>query len=226
MANVTERANNISFGVSGQTDKVMPSEVIDPAPPGQCSMYRVSVMQRSQRGALVDRGANGGILGNDARVIWTHGREVDVTGIDNHELNALKLVDAVAKVTTQLGEAIIIMRQYAYHGLQRTIHSSAQIEHYKNVVHDRSMRVGGTQHIRTVCGYILPLDIINALPYLPQKPPTDDELIKLPHIILTCRAPWDPKCVDFLLTTRDDWYNTLKDYDEGLIKTPFDQYPW
>ena len=53
MANVTERATNISFGVSGQTNQVMPSEVIDPAPPGQRSMYHVSVMQRSQRGALV-----------------------------------------------------------------------------------------------------------------------------------------------------------------------------
>jgi hypothetical protein len=34
---------------------------------------------------LVDRGANGGI-GNDARVHHVHLREVDVTGIDNHEL--------------------------------------------------------------------------------------------------------------------------------------------
>jgi hypothetical protein len=51
----------------------------------------------------VDRGANGGIIGNDARVHHVHLREVDVTGIDNHELNSLKLVDAGAKIMTNKG---------------------------------------------------------------------------------------------------------------------------
>ena len=66
--------------------------------------YRVTNHERKKRnlrGSLVDRGANGGILGKDARVIRTHTREVDVTGIDNHELNALKIVDAAAKVMSQ-----------------------------------------------------------------------------------------------------------------------------
>jgi len=81
----------------------------------------------------MDRGANGGILGCDANVILIHAREVDVTGIDNHELNALKLVDASAKVITQLGPAIVILRQYAYHGLDRSIHSAGQIEHYTRI---------------------------------------------------------------------------------------------
>ena len=59
-------------------------------------------ISRNKCGALVDRGANGGIVGNDAHVIYTHLREVDVTGIDNHELNALKIVDASAKVNTHI----------------------------------------------------------------------------------------------------------------------------
>jgi hypothetical protein len=58
----------------------------------------------------MDRGANGGILGNDAAYPCTH--EVDVTGIDNHELNALKLVDAALKITPTR-PAIGIFRQYA-----------------------------------------------------------------------------------------------------------------
>jgi hypothetical protein len=62
----------------------------------------------------MDRGANGGIIGNDARVHHVHLREVDVTGIDNHELNSLKLVDAAAKIMTNKGPAIGIFRQYAY----------------------------------------------------------------------------------------------------------------
>jgi hypothetical protein len=70
----------------------------------------------------MDRGANGGIIGNDARVHHVHLREVDVTGID-HELNLLKLVDAAAKIMTNKRSAIGIFRQYAYHGVNRTIHS-------------------------------------------------------------------------------------------------------
>ena len=65
--------------------------------------YHVSQHKRSARGSLVDRGANGGVIGNDARVFLKHQQEVDVTGIDNHELNGLKIIDASVKVITQRG---------------------------------------------------------------------------------------------------------------------------
>jgi len=105
--------------------------------------------RRGNRDALVDRGANGGIIGDDAHVLYTHpGQEVDVTGIDNHQIDSLKVVDVSAKIVTQQGKAIGIFRQYAYHGKGRTIHSSGQIEWYKaNTIHDRSLMVGGAQHI-------------------------------------------------------------------------------
>ena len=188
--------------------------------------YNVSnhVTKHNKRGSLVDRGANGGIIGDDARVILQHQREVDVTGIDNHQMNSLKIVDASAKVMTQKGPAIVILKQYAYHGTNRTIHSAAQIEHYKNRVDDRSMKVGGNQCIRTNDGYIIPLDIINGLPYMKMHPNTDSEWEKLPHIILTSGGDWNPTVLDNTLTDKDDWYNTLKDLDEGMIKTPFDEY--
>jgi len=57
-------------------------------------------IKQSKRGTLVDRGANGGILGNDAKVIFKRNKTVDVTGIDNHELNALPMVNAAAKTIT------------------------------------------------------------------------------------------------------------------------------
>jgi len=82
-------------------------------------VYRVSAhaAQRSNCGALVDRGANGGIIGNDAHILFTHpGQEVDVTGIDNHQIGSLKVVDACTKIFTQRGEPIGMFRQYAYHG--------------------------------------------------------------------------------------------------------------
>lgn len=162
-------------------------------------------------------------LGNDARVIFQHQRQVDVTEIDNQELNSLKIVDASAKITTQNGQAIAILRQYALHGRGRTIHSDGQLEHYKNKVDDRSMKVGGQQCIRTLDGYVFPLDIINGLPYLQMVPNTDEEMRTLPHVILTAGNEWDPSVLDNMLTDQEDWYNMLKKDDDGIIKTPFDE---
>jgi hypothetical protein len=75
--------------------------------------YRVStlVTKKSKRGALVDRGANGGILGADAHVWQKHRQKIDVTGIDNHEMTGLQMVDGTAFVKTQNGPVILIMQQ-------------------------------------------------------------------------------------------------------------------
>ena len=81
-------------------------------------------------------------------------------------MTGLKIVDASAKVPSNHGDIIVILQQYAYYGRGRTIHSAGQMEHFKTAVHDRSMKVGGHQCIRTLEGYILPLNIINGLPYL------------------------------------------------------------
>ncbi len=118
--------------------------------------YHVLIVKQSKCGTLVDRGANGGIIGNNTHVFRTHIDTVDVTGIDNHALPSLKLVDASTLVQSNHGLIVIIMQQYAYHGLGCTIHSSSQLEHYKNIVEDRSMKCGGKQCICTHVGYIIP----------------------------------------------------------------------
>jgi len=69
----------------------------------------------SKRGTLVDRGANGGVLGDDAKVVFHRKKTVDVTGIDNHELSSLHVVNAAAKTLTDKGEAILILRHCACH---------------------------------------------------------------------------------------------------------------
>ena len=168
--------------------------------------YSVSkhAISRAKRGSLVDRGANGGILGSDAHVRVKHPRKVDVTGIDNHELNSLPIVDASAKILTDQGPAIAILQNYAYFGRLRTIHSAGQIEHYGATVDDRSMRVGGRQCITTKEGYVIPLDIINGLPYLQMEPHSSREFEDLPHIILTGPDDWDPRKLDNMLSDRDD----------------------
>ena len=48
--------------------------------------------QHAKHGALVDRGANGGLAGSDVRVLSTSSRKCTVTGIDNYEIPGLDLV--------------------------------------------------------------------------------------------------------------------------------------
>ena len=68
--------------------------------------YNVSVHKGLRTGALVDRGANGGIAGEDVRVINKTGRQADVQGIDNHQIVDIPIVTARAVINTHCGEAI------------------------------------------------------------------------------------------------------------------------
>jgi hypothetical protein len=117
------------------------------------TIYVASDHRTVCQGALVDRGANGGIAGDDVRIIHESGRQVDVQGIDNHQIVDIPIVTAGAVVSTQRGDVIIIMHQYAWTKKGKTIHSSGQLEWYKQDVNDKSGRVGGRQRIKTIDGY-------------------------------------------------------------------------
>ena len=67
----------------------------------------------SRNGTLIDRGANGGLAGNNVRVLHQTGRKVDVQGIDNHQVTNIPIVTVAGVVNTQRGEVILIMHQYA-----------------------------------------------------------------------------------------------------------------
>lgn len=56
------------------------------------------------------------------------------------------------------------------------------------------------------------------------QPHTDKELKDLPHVILTSGAPWDPTVLDNTISDKNDWYNTVKDYEEEFINSPFDEF--
>ena len=187
--------------------------------------YRISAhISRNLRGSLVDRGANGGIAGDDVIILHRYEKYVDVTGIDNHEMTGLQIVDCLGKVMTQLGEAIVILRQYAYLGKGKTIHSSGQIEYHHNKVDDRSMVVGGSQCIRTHDGKVIPLDIINGLPYMKMVPPTERECKELPSCTLTSDEEWSPKVLDKVISFDSSWYNDVRKEsdDDYRIQSPFD----
>ena len=87
----------------------------------QVDMHRVHYyhshrmeLKGSNKGALVDRGANGGTCGDDVRVIEKSHGIVDVRGIDNHEMPNTPIVTAGGVVHAQSGEVIAIMHQHAH----------------------------------------------------------------------------------------------------------------
>lgn len=172
-------------------------------------------------GSLVDRGAHGGILGSDALIIFQHQRWINVTGIDNREMDKLCIVDATALAMSNKRLVILLLQQYACLGTGRTIHSVPKMEHAGNLANDRSLKVeGGRQCIQCLDGYILPLDIHNGLPYLPMTACDLKLMNKYPHIRLTSGKFWDPTVLDNNFSDQQDWVNTVADLDKGIIQTP------
>ena len=60
-------------------------------------------------GALVDRGSNGGLAGDDVRIISKSLRTVHVQGIDNHQCKNIPIVTTGSVTRSQRGPVIIIM---------------------------------------------------------------------------------------------------------------------
>ena len=105
--------------------------------------YHVAQASQAQHVSLVDRGANGGLAGSDVRILSRSSRKCTVTGIDSHELQGLDVVQCAALVETNHGIVNLIMNEYVFYGKGHTIHSSVQIEWFKNSADDRSVQVGG-----------------------------------------------------------------------------------
>jgi hypothetical protein len=82
-------------------------------------VYHVSTSNHSEvSGALIDRGANGGIAGNEY---------VNVEGIDGHVMEWHRLVTAGAVTHSNRGPVILIMHQYAHSSKGHSIHSLPQL---------------------------------------------------------------------------------------------------
>jgi hypothetical protein len=156
--------------------------------------------------SLIDRGANGGVSGDDVRVIFRTNRTVNVKGIDNHHVSNIGIKTVGGVVQTQHGPVIAIMHQYALLGKGASIHSSSQLEWYKNDVNDKSLHVpGGLQRITTLEGYIIPLTIKDGLSRLDIRPRTDHEFDTLPHVFLTSELEWDPTVLDHQYHDSSEW---------------------
>ena len=96
--------------------------------------YHVDQAKQAQHGSLVNRGANGGLAGSDVRILSKSSKKCTVTGIDQHQINGLDIVQCDALAIINHGYVYLIMNEYAYYGKGHTIHSSGQIEWHKNLV--------------------------------------------------------------------------------------------
>ena len=145
------------------------------------------------------------MAGDDVMVIERGERSATVNGIDGHTVQDLPVCTVAAQVKSNKGPIILIMHQYAYLGKGKTIHSSGQIEYYKNAVDDKSSKVGGKQCIVTPDGYVIPLNIKNGLAYMDMSKPTDQEFSSLPHVVLTSDSNCDPKLLDSEFDPEVEW---------------------
>ena len=188
--------------------------------------YDVGKHRTTHRGALIDRGANGGIVGDDARIIAETSRVVNVQGIRDHQVTDLKIVSAGGVVDSQHGPVIAIFHQYAHMGSGKSIHSSIQLEAFGLEVNDKSCKVtGGRQRIVTPDGYVHPLQIKDGLAYLSMRPFTDKEWETLPHVHWTQDKDWDPSVLDHALGDHDEeWFDAVTDITELPNKHLFDEF--
>ena len=187
--------------------------------------YRVSAyLNKLARlwAALIDRGANGTIVGRDMRVITRYDTTTDLCGIDDHTVQNLTIVKAGGVTRTQRGFIILIVDQGAYMPNGKTVLSCGQIEHFKCQVNEKAAAITGrTPSIVTLEGYIIPIATRRGLPYIYLRPFTDQEWESLPKVCITSPKPWDPSVLD--LHIPDEWYEQQTSHSEYLQDSPFDE---
>ena len=136
----------------------------------KCSQYLIYYVTKSIRSSLyslVDRRDNGGVAGSYVIVFDNHpDRKVEIYGIDNHNITSIPLVTAEVVTSTIKGEVIVMMNQHAHYGKNKTIHSSPQIENYKNIADALSIKVCGGKYVATAEKHNIPMSILGSLSYM------------------------------------------------------------
>ena len=98
------------------------------------------------------------------------------------------------------------------------------MEHYKNKVDDRSIKVGGSQHITILDNYKIPLSIRNYIPHMPLGPHTDDESEILPNFILASDKDWDPTLLDCEMNLENEiWFDDQSFFSVSPNNKNFDE---
>jgi hypothetical protein len=79
--------------------------------------------------ALIDRGANGCVCGDDMRVLEGSERCVDASGFGRHRENQLRIVTAQAPIEIHKGDVIAVFYQIALLGKGKSILSFLEMEY-------------------------------------------------------------------------------------------------
>ena len=159
------------------------------------STYHISKHSASFYGSLIDRGANGGLL---VCVLEETGRKVSVTNVGSHELPGLDIVTCVAPTQTNHGNVNMHMHEYAYYGTGNTIHSTCQIEWFKNTCDGKFHHVGCREVITFLVGYATPLKCRSCLMCMSiLGKTTDHNLDQYPCVVLTSLHEWDPTVLKY-----------------------------
>jgi len=230
-SSINQAPRNINYNGVTYTVKNHERPVKDPERP----VYRVSNTSRTQEtGSLMDRGSNGGVAGEDCRVIEFHPhRKADLIGIDQHMMTGLRIATVGGYVKSTVGPIIIVMHQYAHTGRGISIHSPGHWEYYGANVCDKSSVVGGTQTVTLPGGLKIPMNIVNGLPRIPMRPYTDKEWEEVPHVHVTVDHDWDPRVLDCHITDNEQWYDAqqepqdwppIEDFDEKGQSTKIETY--
>ena len=119
--------------------------------------------------ALVDGGANGGIIGRDMRIIYYNadGKQVRIGIVGDHRLTGNRLCFGCSVAKSNLGWIKLMWAQGAQVKTQENlILSVVQMRDNGCLVNDVALAHRGKQEILTPGGVKLPLIIKNGSPYL------------------------------------------------------------
>ena len=176
---------------------------------------------RRNRGCLVDRGANGCIVGSDTSLVERTDKYIDLTGIADHTVRKLNITHNAAVVDTHLGKVIAHIYQGASMTDGQTILAPVQMEAHGCTVMDGNTD-GKQPYIQTSDGYRIPMCKRQGLLYVDMRPVLDAEWEQLPHIHLTSDTPWDPSRFDHEVDP--NWMEGEADpVEEHYRDQPFDR---
>ena len=74
-------------------------------------------------------------------------------------------------------------------------------------MNDKSIKVGGKQHIKTNGRFTIPISIKSGLPYIPLRPYSNSEWEALSYIVLTLDIDWDPSALDCPADNNKEWFD-------------------
>ena len=132
----------------------------------QCAQYNVHVSSRAnQKRCLVDRGANGCIIGSDVSIVSRTNKCIDLTGVEDHTVRELNIVHAACVAKTHLGNVISHVHQGAYMPDSKSILSPLQLESNGCTVVDKARGLNGGEqpYVQSPDGCRIPLSMAHGL---------------------------------------------------------------